>query len=190
MLTHFSQVAFSGWQFERFEDAWQAWLQANAAIDWTEQHIQEQVEALLLSNVVTSSAPADDRADRLCRCATSVLTTYGTRFYTWMEAAITAGVAVSELDFDTFDPDTPTPLELCTDLTFKPGTLEALLDMLNKRYPAYTEVSYRLRVVVNLLSKLRNTYPGATLHDCDDGSDQNPVRLGSTALGNYPTQKP
>jgi hypothetical protein len=39
---------------------------------------------------------------------------------------------------------------------------------------------------VNLLSRLRNVYPGATLHDCDDGSDHNPVRLDNTALGNYP----
>ena len=44
-------------------------------------------------------------------------------------------------------------------------------------------MSYRLWIVLDLLSKLRNTYPGATLHDCDDGSDENPVRLGSTALG-------
>ena len=39
---------------------------------------------------------------------------------------------------------------------------------------------------MNLLGKLSNTYPGATLHDCDDGSDINPVRLDNTALGNYP----
>ena len=69
---------------------------------------------------------------------------------------------------------------------FRPGTADALAQVLGDRYGAYKEVSYRLWVVVNLLSNLRSTYPGATLHDCDDGSDHNPVRLDNTALGNYP----
>ena len=38
-------------------------------------------------------------------------------------------------------------------------------------------------VLVHALADLRNTYPRATLHDCDEGSDFNPVRLGQTALG-------
>ena len=52
-----------------------------------------------------------------------------------------------------------------------------------ERYATYTEVSYRLHVLVHALADLRNTYPRATLHDCDEGSDFNPVRLGQTALG-------
>ena len=48
---------------------------------------------------------------------------------------------------------------------------------------AYVEASYRLQVLVDALADLRNTYPRATLHDCDEGSDFNPVRLGQTALG-------
>jgi len=58
--------------------------------------------------------------------------------------------------------------------------------LLGERYASYKEVSYRLWVVVSLLANLRSTWPGATLHDCDDGSDHNPVRLDNTALGNYP----
>ena len=54
---------------------------------------------------------------------------------------------------------------------------------MRQRYATYTEVSYRLRVLVHALADLRNTYPRATLHDCDEGSDFNPVRLGQTALG-------
>jgi hypothetical protein len=37
--------------------------------------------------------------------------------------------------------------------------------------------------LVHVLADLRNTYPRATLHDCDAGSDVNPVRLGHSALG-------
>jgi hypothetical protein len=74
-------------------------------------------------------------------------------------------------------------------LTFRAGTAARLEALLAERYGAYAEVSYRLRIVLRLLARLRNSYPGATLHDCDDGSDLNPVRLGSTALGNYPRRR-
>jgi hypothetical protein len=51
------------------------------------------------------------------------------------------------------------------------------------RYTSYAQVSYLLRLVVDALSELRNTYPGGTLHDCDEGDDRNPIRLNQTALG-------
>lgn len=179
MVAHFQQIALYGWQFERFEDAWCAWLTANAAFDWTEERLPARVQAMLEANRLTSPAPANPPKDDLCSCATALLTEYGLRFYQWMEDNLQAGRALK--NFTAFSPK---PVTLCTGFTFRPGTATAIETLLKERYTAYTEVSYRLRVVVHLLSKLRNTYPAATLHDCDDGSDQNPVRLGSTALGN------
>ncbi|WP_230471162.1 hypothetical protein [Hymenobacter jejuensis] len=184
MVEYFHQIALYGWQFERFEDAWCAWLTANAAFDWTEERLQERVEALLKAGVVSAPAVTHSSHDELCKCATAILTQYGVAFYDWMDANFKAGRAFA--DFTDF---VPAPITLCPGFTFKPDTEAALEALLKDRYEAYREVSYRLWVVVNLLSKLRNTYPGATLHDCDDGSDQNPVRLGSTALGNYLLQR-
>jgi hypothetical protein len=183
MVKYFQQIALYGWQFERFEQAWCAWLTVNAAFDWMEEHLHERVEAILQHNTL-SSPPTNAQTDALCSCATAILTKYGMAFYRWMEANFLAGQALD--DFTAFVPE---PITLCDGFTFKPGTDTAIGDLLAERYGAYTEVSYRLWIVVNLLSKLRNTYPGATLHDCDDGSDQNPVRLGSTALGNYPLRR-
>ncbi len=40
-----------------------------------------------------------------------------------------------------------------------------------------------LRELILLLQQLRTVYPSATLHDCEEGSDENPVRLGNTNLG-------
>ena len=176
MTTHFVDIALHGWQFERFENAWCKWLDANAAIDWSDERLLARVEAILAVNL-TSPAPSS----ALCDCAKTILTRYGTEFFAWMQANLTAGHA-----FEALTPFAPSPVTLCAGMSFKPGTAAAIAQVLGDRYGAYTEVSYRLWVVVQLLSKLRNTYPGATLHDCDDGSDQNPVRLNSTALGNYP----
>jgi hypothetical protein len=73
-------------------------------------------------------------------------------------------------------------------MSFTAGTNEKIAALLHDRYASYARPSYWLWAVVTLLANLHNTYPGATLHDCDDGSDRNPVRLGSTALGNYPNR--
>lgn len=39
------------------------------------------------------------------------------------------------------------------------------------------------RQLIQLLQQLRTVYPSATLHDCEEGSDENPVRLDNTNLG-------
>jgi len=177
MTAHFVDIALNGWQFERFEWAWCQWLDANAAIDWTEERLVERVEAILAANVTTAGVKTAD----LCQCARRIVTDCGTKFYAWMTANIAQGTAP-----DALAAFVAGPVTLCEGMNFKAGTADTILALLNERYGAYTPVSYWLWAVVSLLGNLRNTYPGATLHDCDDGGDVNPVRLDSTALGNYP----
>jgi hypothetical protein len=179
MADHFVGIAATGWQFERFEEAWERWLGADAAIDWTEERLQARLEALLGARLLTT-APLEGA---VCRCARAILVAYGETFSAWLDGEIRAGTPPEDLG------EPPQPVVApCAGLAFAAGTAEAVSAFLLARYGRYREVSYRLRVVVTLLSELNNTYPGATLHDCDDGSDHNPVRLGSTALGNYPSR--
>lgn len=173
----FVEIALHGWQFERFENAWCKWLEVNAAIDWTEERLPDRIQAILKLHPVSDQS-GDDAA---CACAKEILTKYGMAFQAWLQANIAAGKAFN--DFTAFDPPAVGP---CSGMTLGEDAKKAIGDLLASRYGAYAEVSYRLWVVVNLLGQLRSTYPGATLHDCDDGSDHNPVRLDNTALGNYP----
>jgi hypothetical protein len=182
MLNHFLSIAQHGWQFERFELAWCQWLEANAKFDWAEERLPERVEAILRRNLV--KAPATSTGNKLCECAVTILMQFGHQFYQWMDKNLQEGRT-----FPNFTSFAPTSITLCSEFTFKPGTAAEIETMLKERYQRYREVSYRLWIVVQLLGQLRNTYPGATLHDCDDGSDLNPVRLGQTALGNYPLRK-
>ncbi len=46
-----------------------------------------------------------------------------------------------------------------------------------------TTLTETLRDLIICLGKLRTIYPATTLHDCAEGEDENPVRLGSTNLG-------
>jgi hypothetical protein len=39
------------------------------------------------------------------------------------------------------------------------------------------------RNLIGVLERLKTVYPAAILHDCVEGDDENPVRLGSSNLG-------
>ncbi|PKM38410.1 MAG: hypothetical protein CVV06_00805 [Gammaproteobacteria bacterium HGW-Gammaproteobacteria-10] len=173
LTEHFAEIARYGRQFERFETAWCLWLEANASIDWTEQRLQERVEALLAESLL------DGDSTSLCRCAAGILADYGTAFSDWLNDYVENGLEPPE-DLTSFD---PAPIILCSDAHFKAGTETELKALLDKHYQDYIDVSYRLRIVVNLLADLKSIYPEATLHDCDDGSDHNPLLLDRTALG-------
>ena len=174
LVEHFVKIARAGHQFERFEDAWCAWAGADAAIDWTEERLQDTVLEILAAGVTTP----DVDHETLCTCAATILATSGTLFRTWMDGELAAGTPLDELTG--FDPPEPA---LCEELDFDDDVADEIRDLLRRRYATYTEVSYRLHVLVHVLADLRNTYPRATLHDCDEGSDFNPVRLGQAALG-------
>jgi len=176
LVPRFAEIARRGYQFERFEDAWCAWASADAAIDWSEERLHDTVLDLLRSGLDSTAETVAH--DALCECATTILAELGTHFREWMDTNLAAGTPLDGLA--AFDPPGPTP---CRGIALKPGTAEAIRDLLAERYAGYTEVSYRLSVLVRALADLRNTYPRATLHDCDEGSDFNPVRLGQTALG-------
>jgi hypothetical protein len=177
VVGYFCDIVVNGWQFERFEDAWCQWLKENEAIDWTEERLHENVEAILKANLATD-LPSSNKYDS-CACASQVINNYGMSFYRWMDNNIEAGRELK--DFTTFKPP---KISLCPGIPYQSGTADKVGEYLLQKYKSYKKVSYSLRKVVQMLSQLKNSYPGATLHDCDDGSDQNPVRLGSTALGN------
>ncbi len=179
MVEHFQWIALHGCQFDRFKNAWDKWLETNARIDWIEERLPERVEAILTKNLLTISNAGKSTEDALCKCTATILTECGMKFYNWLEENFTAG-----RNPDEFTPAFELPeLKLCDGITFKESTNGAIKMLLENRYNDYKEVSYRLRVVVDLLSRLSNIYPAATLHVCEEGNDQNPVRLGKTALG-------
>jgi hypothetical protein len=178
LVGHFHHIALYGWQFERFENAWCQWLEANAEYDWTAERLQERVTAILVSNVKTAAETITSIQEALCTCAADMVMKYGMDFYHWLEAKFSEGKTLED------PPDfSPEKVTLCPGFIFNAGTADQIEELLQNRYNAYKVVSYRLWILVNLLSQLTSTYPVATLHDCDAGSDQNPVLLGKTALG-------
>ena len=109
LVEHFVAIARAGYQFERFEDAWCAWADADAAIDWSEERLQDTMVEILTAGATT---PGVDH-ETLCTCAATILATFGTHFREWIDGKIAAGTPLDELtDFDPPDP------ALCAGITF------------------------------------------------------------------------
>ena len=164
--------------FDRVNDAWHQWLKENATIDWPKQRLPDHVAAILKSHL----DPDQELSElKIGECALKMLNQYGAAFHKWMSINIDAGHEL--VDFTTFYSPVlkPTP-----GISFKTNPAPDIRSFLSQRYKTYRKVSFLLWKLVHLLSKLKNIYPVATLHDFDEGNDENPVRLGSTALGNFP----
>lgn len=175
VLDHFTDIALRGRQFERFEAAWIAWAEADAEIDWTRERPLDAVIDLLAA---AATAPTATR-DAVCACAKRMLDEFGIAFRKWMDEKLDTGKPLDASPaFAGVDGLAP-----CGSLGAPDDVGAAINALLLGRYVRYAEVSYRLSLLNEALSALRSTYPQATLHDCDDGSDFNPVRLGLTALG-------
>lgn len=176
MLDYFTEIAVYGAQFSRIEEAWTAWTEVNSRIDWTEERLPDRVAAILAADIRPGvSQPASP--DALCRNATTILNDYGIRFFDWLEQKVNDGIALESVG-----PIPDTTLSE-SDIPLSDEAKTRIADLLDTHYKRYVAVSYRLRILLRLLAGLDNTYPAATLHDCDDGSDANPVRLGKTGLG-------
>ena len=117
LVAHFVEIARNGYQFERFEDAWCAWAEADAAIDWTEERLQDTVLEILTAGLVT--AGVDHKT--LCTCAATILAGFGTHFREWMDGKLAAGAALDQLD----RLRSAGSLALCPDLTFQAGVAAA-----------------------------------------------------------------
>ncbi len=176
LVAHFTEIFIHRRQFTRFELAWYAWLEEDARFDWGEERLVERLVAIL-QRYRQGSATTE-----LCTCAEVLVEAYGKAFSDWMQANLDQGRELPD-----FTPFVAPPVTLCAGVSFMPGTEQVVADFLDARYGSYTLVSYRLALLVRLLQTLTNTYPEATLHDCDDGSDVNPVRLNQTALGSLAT---
>jgi len=172
LLAYFVRITRYGLQFDRLKAAWENWRKENAKIDWTNLQLQQQVEDMLRANL-KSNASAD-----VCACTKAILANYGQQFYEKMKAKIENNIIPDSTILNML----AVKVECNTTDFSQDPTLE-IETFLKTEYSKWIEVSYRLWLLLKTMEKLENAYPTATLHDCDDGNDDNPVRLDSTALG-------
>lgn len=184
LAEHFADVALSDlwFQFDRFNSAWQVWLTANAAFEWQYEQVLPKIEtAMTTMGVSKKGSPAGQRRAR------KTMERFAAIFSSEMQTNARNGIEF-ETELDKRD-ETFRIFELAlTDAVLDELGIAlkhkaALKQLFAEIYFRYTDVTLKLWHVVARLGQLTSIYPPATLHDCDDSNDSNPVRLGSTMLG-------
>jgi hypothetical protein len=172
-------------RYDRFKTAWEDWLAANAGFDWCNERVVEKIE-LVLARLQLSFKRSLTGKSLACKLAER----FGTVFSQEMKKH-----ALSEKNTDDWKEggrgieearrifDLAFPKNVIADIVFTAKQKDSLRKVFADIYPRYFEVTLKLWKVVLQLAKLQSIYPPATLHDCDEGSDENPVRLGNTMLG-------
>jgi hypothetical protein len=170
LLVSYYTLEFEGVLFERFKDAWYEWLDANAKLDWCAGQVPEKIEALLL---ITEDS------------AKSMAMEFGALFSDEMKKNVLNGVTITDLKDTVENIFKSLPPDILEIIKTNPAgiSLAVIKTSFTDIYSIYTEATMALWRVLLLLSRLHSIYPQVTLHDCDDGNDANPLRLGSTSLG-------
>jgi len=192
------KLCWIGEELANFEDLWCTWLKSNADFNWPA--LNDELERLVMDWLDDNGAPVTDD-----RSATRLLLGYfGDRLRIWMTELAEVNTtppadlaetfmdgvwpAVSPADKQDFGSDLFAIQINDPDLWDAWGSPDAarlteLRALLETAYAGWLEVSFHLHRLLLVFQSLRSLYPVATLHDCDDGDDENPVRLNQTTLG-------
>ncbi|RXK87842.1 hypothetical protein EST62_05745 [Chlorobaculum sp. 24CR] len=181
MSEHFAEVVEDDrWYiYKRFKDAWDAWLAAlpeRQRREWKPAGFVSRVQETMRGMIGSRLDPA--------QTARQAIEQFGDLFDRAMRELAAAGDAVNDpksvvaeifeeaLDYEPFDSSSLSAAER--------AELKVLFIEL---YAPRVHESLLLLEVVTMHARLTSIYPPATLHDCVDGNDVNPVRLDSTILG-------
>ncbi len=197
LLVAYFQENIDCFQFNTFERAWCKWLEVNTSFNWAVESdlLYRQVQHLV-ENHYEGETVLDSSV--VCHCVELLLGYFGNQFKDWIDDLV-------ENEIDPEDPVLVNQIrdfvwiEFVADLatinasnhTFCPELWASiatefwtdLRNLLVETYQNWILVSYRLNDLIRIFTNLNSIYPAATLHDCDDGSDDNPVRLNNTILG-------
>lgn len=154
--------------FTRLELAWCAWLSANAKLSAKDNYLENTLaDALLKVN-------PDKKQKDICSCAQSLMEQYGEAIRLWVIAQLSTGLQKAA-----FDSMINTMVPACNGIvtTSVNAVFTTFYD------PDKIQLLQTHATLIQVMSELKSIYPPATLHDCEDGNDVNPVRLGATAIG-------
>lgn len=109
----------------------------------------------------------------------------------WMERFVDAKLTIRDYVDRLIRQETPAHIQtkICWVSNFHMRQLDLFyrrwLEENAKEFPDSEILSIRLNCLIELLGKLRNVYPEAYLHDCDDGEQESTIVLGKTFLGSF-----
>ncbi|SKA36542.1 hypothetical protein SAMN04488128_104132 [Chitinophaga eiseniae] len=154
--------------FTRLELAWCAWLTANAKLTAKDNYLEN-----ILTDALLKANPGKQQQD-ICPCVHSLMEQYGETIRLWVVSQLAGGLQKAA-----FDTMINAVAPVCNGIVTTPvNTVFTTFYDTDKIQLLQTHAT-----LIQVMSALKSIYPPATLHDCEDGNDVNPVRLGATAIG-------
>ncbi len=156
--------------YSRLKKAWCAWLVENAKLQPKDAYLEKRLRRLLALQPANKNVPEKE----LCKCVTGIMQQYTHAIHQWVKVHYAAGLQKASFD--------------AMVNALAPACAGIDTDAVNALFTSFYDNDKLLllqthAVLIQLLYELKSIYPPATLHDCEDGNDTNPVRLGATALG-------
>lgn len=184
-LTGYFKGKEACFQFNSFRKAWCEWLTEMNRLDRNETALYQQVEKLMKAQL--QAAGIGFKPENVCECTRRLLETFGDALREWLkkETNIRAARTAPEWQTQVEDLFTQSISRPAFNCAFSLPT--AFFDALKIRLVAYYHNKLALlqkhAALLRIMGQLKSIYPPATLHDCEDGNDDNPVRLDATMLG-------
>ncbi|MGV3589271.1 MAG: hypothetical protein ACO1OF_19850 [Adhaeribacter sp.] len=172
-------------QFNMFWKAWCEWLAELNMLDAQETPLTTRTQDILVHHLQQNNI--DATAAAICDCVQSILAVFGEALRTWISlevnyrAVLTATEWEQQLtEFYTLHlQDQPFACGFGLTPIFK----EDLKNLILENYGNKLALLQKHAALLAILGQLKSIYPPATLHDCEDGNDDNPVRLDATIIG-------
>lgn len=210
MAAHFATVAAYGKQHSRIRKAWESWLEVAGQVDWCEVSIRTRLDELMIE---IQREKVERRLERPLKpeevqaakdASREVLEKFGAVYHRLVTSKLGIAPVPDDMTkwvqliflgeksngteneekkkFKGIYPDKKIKFKGIRMVRGKDFTeVMSLFESIFRK--EHLEATKRLKRLIGILSNLSSVYPTATLHDCDDGSDDNPVRLSSTTLG-------
>ncbi|NTW53508.1 MAG: hypothetical protein HGB15_01830 [Chlorobaculum sp.] len=181
LAKHFAEVVEDDhWYiYDRFKAAWDAWLVALSEAreaEWTPAGFVARVQSVMTGMIGSWLDPAETARKAVAQFA-ELFSQAIRKLAAKGDSADDADGVVADIFDDAlgYAPFNSSSLSIAEKKTLKTLFIEL--------YAPRVHESLLLREAVTMHAKLHSVYPPATLHDCVDGNDDNPVKLDSTMLG-------
>ncbi|MBK7870265.1 MAG: hypothetical protein IPJ74_06035 [Saprospiraceae bacterium] len=170
-------------QFNVFWNAWCNWLEANALFEPKDLKLTAKVEKLMNSELAEANIKTTEQI--ICACAQQLLAIFGDALRDWVEANFDKPFSEPEwrAELETLFQNSIGVAAIPCQISLPASFWAALQELLVTFYLDKLELLQTHAAVIDILGKLKSIYPPATLHDCEEGGDENPVRLDETILG-------
>ncbi len=170
-LTDYWKPNTACYVYAQFKTAWCEWLKENSKLQPKDLQLAKKIK-----NQMKKDLPNLNEKE-LCEAAHAVVTFFGEIIRVWVEKNHQTGLQKTAFDTEINN-------VLINIANLSNASKSNIKNILQQFYNADRLLLLEKHAnLIAIMSRMKSIYPPATLHDCEDGNDENPVRLGATVLG-------